>query len=424
MNLSSKHIFYAFISLLLIAILVWMFAGRSAFSWKENFQEKSKEPYGLYAIHQLLGNYTDAAELIELKDSIVGELPMDSLQKSNYVFIGQGIYMRPEDRNALLDFVELGNTAFIAARVLPYDLMFHLYYDECEASPWTGFHAIRDTSVHLNFEDPVLHQTTDYNFTYINAFKAAETDWGYFYDDYFCGLENGFISLAYGHDEFSNMVMVPYGDGYFILHSQPQLFTNFFTVKKDGKSHAEQAFSYLNEGAVYWDKYSRIGEYLAHNRNNRYAGNQLSTQSPLQYILNQPSLAWAWYILLFLGLIFLIFRAKRRQRPIPVKVPVENTSLQFLKTIAWLSFQKSSHQHIAIEAIKIFRTHVKERYHLAWNEEDPRFVEQLSRRSGIAEDKVAYIIKKAKVIPTYTGLVGTELIHFHQSLEHFYQHAK
>jgi hypothetical protein len=104
--------------------------------------------------------------------------------------------------------------------------------------------------------------------------------------------------------------------------------------------------------------------------------------------------------------------------------PVRNTSLEFVKTIGWLYYQKSDHQQLAALAIKNLRMHVKEHYGLQWRNEDPYFVEQLSKRSGIEKEKVAQLAKDVKNIPQYSELVETELIKFHQRLEHFYSAAK
>jgi len=79
---------------------------------------------------------------------------------------------------------------------------------------------------------------------------------------------------------------------------------------------------------------------------------------------------------------------------------------------------------LAVQAIKLLRTYVKERYGLKWRDNNEQFVQQLSARSGVAPDLVALIAKDVHNIPRYTALVETELVKFHQRLERFYQAAK
>jgi len=430
MNKNRKNIFLTLGGLLLIVLVVWAIQEYQGYTWRETFKKDSKDPYGLFAIHELLKHYTPASSLIELKDSLAGQFPenIDIEGVSNYVYFGEGLFMRPQDRDALLAFVDDGNIAFISAKVLPFDLMFYLYYDECDSEPWDGLEAFADSTIYVNFDHEELFKDGGYHFSYIQYHDTIAALWHYFPGIYFCGLQAGMYPIGRSNDTTINLVQIPYGNGFFYLHSQPRLFTNLFMVAKDGRAYAEKALSHLNSGPIYWDEFSRIPEQIARNFNNNYSNrppsNHLSTQSPLQYILEQPPLAWAWYLLLGLGLIFMIVRAKRRQRIIPVNLPPQNTSLPFLQTIGWLSFQKGGHQQLAVEAIKLFRTHVKERYGLAWGNQDPYFIQQLSNRSGVNEELITRIIKDSNNIPKYTALLAAELVKFHQRLERFYKEAK
>ncbi len=430
MNKNRKNILLAILGLMLIALLVWAMQDMQGFSWRETYKIDSKEPYRLLVTHQLLENFTDTKGIIQLKDSLAGQLPNDISEKgvSNYLYIGEGLFMRPQDREALLGFVEAGNSAFISAKVLPFDLMFYLYYSECNGEPWNGLMVLNDSTIHLNFNHSSLREPNGFAFTFLQDHTPTMTNWNFFPDAYLCDVEDGLIPIGYTNNHAANMVRINYGAGVFYLHSQPKVFTNLYMVTNDGRRYAEKAFSHLNEGAIYWDEYSRIPEYLARDMNNAYRNqplaNHLNSQNPLQYILEQPPLAWAWYLLVGLGFIFMLFRTKRKQRVIPIHRVKKNTSLQFLQTIGWLSFQKSSHQQLAVQAIKLFRTHVKERYGLAWGNDDPFFIQQLSNRSGIGEDQISEIIKDTNNIPLYTGLVGNDLIKFHKRLERFYQEAK
>ena len=431
MDKNRKNIFLALLgALLLIVLAVWSTQNHEGYSWKETFKKDSKDPYGLFAVHQLLENYTTASSFIELKDSLAGQFPegIEDEGASNYVYFGEGLFMRPQDRDALLAFVSDGNKAFISAKVLPFDLMFYLYFKECTSEPWNGLMSLQDSNVNVNFHHNDLFKKDGYTFNFSLDHLSTPTSWHYFPDTYFCDIAEGLYPIGYSNNSDVNFVQIPYGNGSFYLHSQPKIFTNLFMVSDDGREYAEKALSHLNDGPIYWDEFSRIPEHLATNFNNNYrnstATNHLSTESPLQYILEQPPLAWAWYLLLSLGLIFMVIRAKRRQRIIPVSLPPQNTSLQFLQTIGWLFFQKGEHQQLAVEAIKLFRTHVKERYGLAWGNKDPYFIQQLINRSGVDEELITKIIKDTNNIPRYTGLLGPELVKFHQRLERFYKEAK
>lgn len=425
--MDRRQLTWGGVALLLIVLAVWAINGRDPFDWQESYKIKDKQPYGLFAMHELLQNYTAPGAFRTLKDSVAGQLPdTATAQAANYVFVGEGMYMRPQDRDDLLAFVAAGNNAFIAAKVLPYDLMFYLYYDECAGQPWEGLVQLPDTVARVNFFHPALAAEKDYSFRYVRKFKAEMTYWDYFPDTYFCDMNGGFVPVGAFGDALINMVQVPYGSGYFYLHTQPQLFTNYFVVQPQGRSYTERALGHLGDGTVYWDEYSRVSERKANEQNelNGAPRRQLQSQSPLQYVLNQPPLAWGWYVLVALGVLYMLFRAKRRQRPIPVVHPPQNTSLKFVQSIGRLYYQRAGHQQLAIEAVRLLRTFVKERYGLQWRDNDAEFVENLSLRAGLPLTQVEELVRDARNMPTYSSLLESELIRFHQRLERFYQTAK
>lgn len=427
--MTRQRIILGLVVLFILVLIVWAArGGQQRFSWRETFKINSKEPYGLFGLYDLLDDYDGGKKITSLQDSLAGQLLDDANSgRANYVFVGAGLYMRPQDRDELLAFVEAGNTAFLSAKVLPYDLMFYLYYDECDYIPWDGLMTDYDSLLQVNFLHPTLRREDAFSFKYVQRFAATPREWQYFPETYFCEMEGGMVPVGRSSEGYVNMVRIPYGQGHFYLHSQPLVFTNYYLVKEDGRDYAQRALSHLNDGPVYWDEFSRVPEQMARRQNESFRGSQqrrLQEESPLQYILEQPPLAWAWYTLVGMGLLFMLFRTKRRQRVIPVYEPPKNTSMQFLQTIGFLYYQKSSHQQVAVQAIKLLRTFVKERYGLQWRDQNADFLRQLSNRSGVDHDLVMSIAKDVQNIPRYTALVETELVKFHQRLERFYQTAK
>lgn len=427
--MNRKRIILGLGVLFILILIVWAVrGGQQRFSWRETFKIDSKEPYGLYGIYEILDDYAGVSEMRTLEDSLAGQLPTSLGDgPANYVFVGGGLFMREQDRDELLAFVSVGNTAFLSTKVLPYDLMFYLYYDECDYIPWDGLSMHMDTTIGLNFVHPSLKRAKTFDYKYVQNFATVQRQWQYFPETYLCEQENGLVPIGETEEGLVNMVQIPYGEGFFYLHSQPLVFTNYHLINEEGRDYVQRALSHLEDGPVYWDEFSRVPERMARRQNQEFRGSQdrrLREDSPLQYILEQPPLAWAWYTLMAMGLLYMLFRAKRRQRVIPVYKAPRNTSMQFLETIGFLYYQKASHQQVAVQAIKLLRTFVKERYGLQWRDQNEAFIQQLSNRAGVDQELVASIAKDAHNIPRYTGLVETELVKFHQRLERFYQAAK
>ncbi|MCO6480927.1 MAG: DUF4350 domain-containing protein [Phaeodactylibacter sp.] len=426
--LNRKYIL-ALILAVLLATVTLMFLFRDPprkFDWRETYDEASRQPYGAYVIFELLQGLFPGHPLEVLRDSLHGVLPEED-ESANYIFLGQALYMDSSDVNALLRFVESGNLAFISSKTIPYDLMFHLYYEECDDIYWEDYNILYDTAVALNFEHAELRPEEPYRYEYVARQKAQPYSWSYIESFYFCGQEEGLVPIGMMNDSLANFARVRYGDGFFYLHTTPLAFSNIQLLEEWGLEYANRAFSHLRAGPIYWDRYSRAPEWMGrrmNNRGNALSNRQLSDESPLQYILSQPPLAWAWYTLLGLGLLFLAFRAKRKQRIIPVLEPNTNTSLAFLSTIGRLYFIQNNHKKLALLQMKLFRAFLWEHYAIQSRDLDEGLVERLAHKSEISKETIRKILLLYKNIRNSSFVSENTLIDFHRLLDGFYKNCK
>jgi hypothetical protein len=225
---------------------------------------------------------------------------------------------------------------------------------------------------------------------------------------------------------YLNFVLVNYGEGRFLLHTTPIAFSNYSLLRTDARLYAERVLSFLSEGNIYWDASSRIPESVGRTRNNT---NDSEEPGILTYILKQRSLAWAWYLLIGTSLLWVAFRAKRRQRVIPVLKPNENASSEFIGTIADMHFQEKSYRSISVQAFRHFLQHLRDRYgiviHLNHNgmlSDSSTSAARLSYLSGISEAEILDIFDQYTAIARYepTEQMMTD---FYQALEAFMKNA-
>ena len=177
---------------------------------------------------------------------------------------------------------------------------------------------------------------------------------------------------------YINFIRIPYGEGHFYIHNNPRVFTNFYLIDAHKLDYAEKALGHLREGTIYFDDFSTV------NYRNNNSGYGFS-DSPLQFILSQQSLRWAWYLLLILALLYLLFRAKRKQRVIPVLEPNTNTSLEFTKTIGNLYYQQKDHSKLAQQKMKLFLAHVRMHYRIPTHEINEQLIRQIRLKSELPE---------------------------------------
>ena len=141
----------------------------------------------------------------------------------------------------------------------------------------------------------------------------------------------------------------------------------------------QKALSFLPPDAnVVWDEYLKSGAE--------------GQQTLFRVIFRYPALKWA-YILLILGaILYVLFRTKREQRPIPEIRPLENRTLEFVSVVSSLYYKQRDHVAIANKRINSFLEEVRYNYKLRTEELDSSFIDLLSERSGVARGSVEGLI--------------------------------
>ncbi len=325
-----------------LGFFLWQFwATRGKFDWddtnlKHGYSEASEQPYGTRVFRRLLGNYFPGKSVVELKKALAKSLPGDSVRGANYVFVGEALRLDSLDVQRLMAFVAEGNTALISSKTLPSGLADTLYDWDCGGQAWGDYAWRFDTApVRLSLLSPPVSDT----FFYALKNQPTSYRWHYLAPSAICG-ENGWSVLGHaGADSLVNFVEVHFGRGRFLLHTTPLAFTNFQLLRPPGRAYSEGVLARLAPGEIYWDAFSRTTEWQG-REHNAPGDRDFPEQHALTHFLKQPALAAAWYLLLALAVLFVVFRGKRRQRVIPVLPKKENASLEFLGAIADLMFRK------------------------------------------------------------------------------------
>jgi len=440
MKFKPSPLLLALLALLLLAgVFYWNWNDhrkKDHFDWddkwsKNAYNETSKEPYGTYIFRKLLNTYFPGYGCINIEKDIAAELPVDSLGVSDnlsaYVFVGEALYLDSLDTNRLLKFAKAGNVVLIASKTIPFDLMFHLYFSECDGTEWDDYTSFLDSaSVAVSLKVPALSQNTSIRYARQN--KLHSYTWHYMESEYFCA-DLAQRPLGYLNDSLINFAEFPCGAGRFLLHTNPLVFTNYTLLRPETRPYVAGILSHLPPGNIYWDAVSRIPEQVGRRRNGN--SDQLPDEHPLKYILKQPALAWAWYLLFALAGLWLIFRGKRRQQVIPILPKNENTSWQFITAIANLHFRERNYRGMAREQMRLFLAWLRERYNVViplqhdtgLPRADAELLKKIAQLSEISESKITAIFNQ------YTASIRYEptedmMINLHTAIENFMKQAK
>jgi hypothetical protein len=211
-----------------------------------------------------------------------------------------------------------------------------------------------------------------------------------------------------------NYVKITYESGGSIsIHLAPMAFTNFFLLHDDNKQYYDNALSHLPKDVevVKWDDYFR----------NRTA-NKKEGFSKLSPFLNNDILKWAfWLTVVLFGIIYL-FESKRKQSIVPVIPPVKNASLDFVKTIGRLYFQRKDNKDLALKMSAHFLDYVRNRYNLPTSVLNEEFENKLAYKSDYDRTAIHDIVYSIKTLSDQLSLTDEELLTFNDKLEKFIKH--
>lgn len=325
--------------------------------WDSTYKNTDKIPFGTRALYELLPSVMRQPAVANVRIPVYNYLTENKLiTPSNYVFVARSIDFDANDRRELLAYVRRGNNVFLSAYYFPDTLAKLLGFRALLKAP-----KLRDTLLVNNFTNPQYRKPGGYSFFHDDGRNYLVTK----------DTKNTIVLGRNARNE-PMYIRVQYGKGYFFIHNLPLAFTNFFVLDRKTSDYAFKALSYLPTRPTYWDEYQKQGRF------------DEDQQSIFRYVLSQPALTWAYYVVVIGLLFYALFAGKRTQRVIPVVEPVRNTSLEFVQTVGRVHYQQGDHNYLGQKMIQYFLTNIRERYGLATTVLDNDFADALSKRTGVS----------------------------------------
>jgi len=323
--------------------------------WSRNFSIDKKSPYGTYILKDALPFLFPEGSVQVSRRSVRERLRVgDRHFPETYFFVGMFFKIDPVNFDVLLEEVENGNTLFVSADFIP-DTLISI------AGLEKGKSVVRGKDYLRGFEDKGYAFLSNHT-----CFRLGDS---------FNGEVLGYVDK----EENPNFVRVPYGEGIIYLHASPVGFTNFYLLDSVTGDYYQKALSFLPpDENVVWDEYMKSG-----------AGRQGTL---FQVILRYPALKWAYILGVLGGLLYLLSRSKREQRPIPVIRPLENRTLEFVSVVSSLYYKQKDHIAIANKRINVFLEEIRYYYKIRTEELDEAFVDLLSERSGVKCESVTNLV--------------------------------
>jgi hypothetical protein len=362
--------------------------------WRPSYSLREKIPFGLYVFDQESKSLFNPQKIkkfgethYEFFDQYYDVDDSTYSVSGTFLHIDNSCTIDNSSVDELLYFVSHGNNAFLSATSFPEKLADSLHFETAQSN---------------SFLDSIQFKTERNHTTNQFYFNKGIND-AYFYEiDSTRTTVLGTQSNSKGITQ-TNFVRIPYKNGAFYLHLQPVAFTNYYLLKENAQ-YTQEVLGYIapNE-TIYWNV-------------NQYENQNLS-ESPLRYILSKPALRWAWYLSLISLLFFMIFNAKRRQRIIPIKEPLKNTTVDFTKTIGNLYYQEKDHQNIAEKKIVFLLEKIRNEYYIDTFNLDETFINRLHQKTGNDKTVIENVVQLIKKIRNQSQTTEKELIIFNELLE-------
>jgi len=389
----SRNILLLF-GVALLTIIIVEITRPKPINWKSSYTSVDKIPFGSYILYNELKN--------SKKDKavhLVSENPYQFLSDSNYnqnsayLFVNSSFNFDKRSYEKLIEFIQQGNDVFIAGR------SFGNFLKDSLKIETDIDYQITEEEITPTFFSKSLQKDSLPTYkkgVYKSVFKSFDTTkttvLGHFKND-----EEALNQV--------NFIKISEGKGNLFLNTLPQAFSNYYMLK--GNDHyAATSLAFLeDQSALYWDDYLKDGRKVI--------------DSPMRFVLNQVPLQWAYYLLIFGLLVFVIFRGKREQRIIPVVEPLQNTSIEFAKTIGDLYFQHKDYSDIISKKITYFLEKLRSQYYLNTNELNAEFIDKLAVKSNHSLEDTKRLIDLINTLKGRATHSEADLIELNKRIEAF-----
>lgn len=376
-------------------------------NWQENFREKEKSPFGTYVLFNEAKELFDTKEVHYLKENVYDYLYHNFEEDEdfgNYICIKSSAYRLNETGlNDLLSSVYNGSNLFLSLN----------YFSEFLKETLE----ITTNNLDKNVFTPSKLKALEGKFTLENeAFKEQTYTFDRNIRRHYFLTYNEKNTIVLGKTEIDgekvpNFIKIYHGKGAVYLHTNPIVFTNYYLLNGN-EEYVEQLLSYLPLKNVLWDPQIKSSK-LSKNNDNK--------ESIFNFFLQHPTLKWFLFVSLFGLLLFMIFNARRKQRPIPIIEPLKNSTVEFTHTIANLYLKEKDHKNLVDKKIIYFLEKIRTKYLISTSNLNSQFIERLALKSGNNIANTKYLINTIITLNNKSECSEEELIVLNKMIENFFK---
>lgn len=403
----SSRVYHIIIYFLSLHLLTGCFAsGKKELNKRVTLWRNDKIPYGTWFAHEQLNHIFPYAYIENRSESPdpyhnkakSGKSLLDDDDSSHSLFIAIAPSIDPDagEVEALSGFLAKGNHIFLSAFHFNQGLLDSLGLVTANSATFLA----SGDSLQFTLQHPLEESSAVFHYP------------GYGAHDYFSKYDSNTTHVL-ARDAAGRAIFVQFkmkSGGSIFFNTIPLSFTNFFLLHQSNNTYYDLAFSYLpgNIEFVIWDDYFRDAG------RNHYA-------SSLSTILKQPALRAAFYIILLLMALLLFSEIKRRQRVVPVIPPLQNSSVDFVKTVGRLYLQRKDNLDLAQKMTTHFKEYIRNKFGLDTTALNDRFEELLAYKTGYPRTDLHQLLYAIKMAEDFQEMSDDSLMALSAQLDEFYK---
>jgi len=389
MNRSERKYLILLAVTLLLLVLMEVFGPKET-DFSLDFRSAKDIPYGCSAFKTLIHDQLDT--LVPVNHRPFYNLPPDvSCVPKTYLIVTNQFQPDALDISVILRMVADGNNFLISSLWFSQEFL-------------DTIHLKQNISVNLSYL--LESHTTKISILQKNGVSQSFLLKRNNNQSDFEKLDSSITSIGYNANGKSNFMKIDVGKGDILVSCEPFIFTNYHLLDSNNYEYLQLAGNYLDNKPLVWDEYYKLS-------------NLVMSTSPLRYVLNNPNLRMAWYLLLIALFTYLFFGSRRQQRMIPIMPVPKNTSLEFAQTLGDLYFQNGNHLELVKKKMQHFKAFLNQHYQM--ETEDGEFLHKIAAKSGIPLKEVTHIFKTYQWISTQTSISYVEMNRFVGMINQFYK---
>ncbi|ANF50180.1 hypothetical protein A0O34_06490 [Chryseobacterium glaciei] len=355
---------YAVIFIVVMVILALLEVNKKEVTdWRKNFDTNEKSPFGLFIFDH------EAKDLFKNKLKKIDQTPYNyynTHKKESHNILVVETEVDTESWNKILDQVSNGSDAMLIVSQIPKEVSDSIGYYDSE----------------ISFADENVLKLTDKK--YKNDFiKLDKFPSGRGFSYIKPQVEILGKTVEKNNSDQANFIKIKFGKGNIYVHCEPLFMTNYYLLKSGNIKYAQDVFSYLDDKETIWfvESNAKVSRFF------------------MRFILSNPALKYAWWVLLGGLVLFVFFNAKRKQRIVPVIEPLKNTSVDFVKSIGNLYLQEGDFHDMMAKKAQYFLNKVRLDFLIDTQNLDDEFAKKLQLKTGKTIEMIneaINLIKKAQ----------------------------